>query len=102
MWAKLPLAAQEELWSNVNSLVSSVVKRLATSCRSRAAIAGREAATFRATSSDGYSWLTADDYSWLTAAVQIKPRNANDEADGPPEMRWLLIPREDFQSVDDW
>lgn len=79
--------AQEELWSNPNTLASSVVN----------------------TSGDvvpvdgGYRWTGrgffssgVDHCNWLTAAVPIK------REDGQPERRWMLIPREDLQIIDDW
>jgi 3-hydroxy-9,10-secoandrosta-1,3,5(10)-triene-9,17-dione monooxygenase len=46
----------------------------------------------------GFFSSGVDHCNWLTAAVPIK----REGVDGPPEMRWLLIPREDFEIVDDW
>ena len=53
----------------------------------------------------GYRWTGrgffssgVDHCNWLTAAVPIK----REGVEGPPERRWLLIPREDFEIVDDW
>src|SRR5262249_15190969 len=53
----------------------------------------------------GYTWTGrgffssgVDHCNWLTAAVPIK----RDGVEGPPERRWLLIPREDFEIIDDW
>jgi 3-hydroxy-9,10-secoandrosta-1,3,5(10)-triene-9,17-dione monooxygenase len=52
----------------------------------------------------GFFSSGVDHCNWLTALVPIKRSSANGDADaeGPPEMRWLLIPREDFLIVDDW
>jgi alkylation response protein AidB-like acyl-CoA dehydrogenase len=92
MWmlAQFPLQSQEELWSNPNSLASSVVNTV-----------GEVVPV-----DGGYRWTGkgffssgVDHCNWLTAAVPVK-RPGNEG--GPPEMRWLLIPREDFQIVDDW
>src|SRR4029077_6762013 len=38
-----------------------------------------------------------DHCNWLTAAV-----NVTDEVTGEAGRRWLLIPREDFEIIDDW
>jgi len=55
----------------------------------------------------GYRWTGrgffssgVDHCNWLTAAVPIKRADAPEGA--APERRWLLVPREDFQIVDDW
>jgi len=91
MWmlAQFPLSAQEELWSNPNSLASSVVNTVGDVVP----VDGGYRWTGRGFFSSG-----VDHCNWLTAAVPIK----RPEVDGPPEMRWLLIPREDFVIVDDW
>src|SRR5215831_19146938 len=93
MWllALYPEETQDELWSNPNTLASSVVN----------------------TTGDvvpvdgGYRWSGrgffssgVDHCNWLTAAAPIK-REGGEEG-GTPERRWLLIPREDFVIVDDW
>jgi alkylation response protein AidB-like acyl-CoA dehydrogenase len=93
MWmlAQFPASAQEEMWSNPNTLASSVVN---TSGDVVPADGG-----FRWTGR-GFFSSGVDHCNWLTAAVAIKREDR--PADGPPEMRWLLIPREDFAIVDDW
>jgi alkylation response protein AidB-like acyl-CoA dehydrogenase len=90
MWmqALWPAAAQQEMFENPNMLASSVVS----------------------TSGDvipvdgGYRWTGRgffssgiDHCSWLTAAVPVR-----DEDTGEPGRTWLLIPREDFEIIDDW
>jgi 3-hydroxy-9,10-secoandrosta-1,3,5(10)-triene-9,17-dione monooxygenase len=91
MWmlAQFPLESQEELWSNPNSLASSVVNTVGDVVP--------EDGGYRWTGR-GFFSSGVDHCNWLTAAVPIK-RPGND---APPEMRWLLIPREDFEIVDDW
>ncbi|HEY2596674.1 MAG TPA: acyl-CoA dehydrogenase family protein [Chloroflexota bacterium] len=90
MWmlAQFPLAAQEDLWSNLNSLASSVVSTVGDVVP----VEGGYRWTGRGFFSSG-----VDHCNWLTALVQI-----THAADAPSEMRWLLIPREDFSIVDDW
>src|SRR5690348_12164605 len=92
MWllALFPSETQEELWSNPNTLASSVVNTVGDVVP----VDGG----FRWTGK-GFFSSGVDHCNWLTAAVRVKrPGNEN----GPPEMRWLLIPREDFDIVDDW
>lgn len=91
MWllALFAPAAQEELWSNPNTLASSVVNTVGDVVP----VDGGYRWTGRGFFSSG-----VDHCNWLTAAVPIK----RDGAEGPPERRWLLIPREDIQIVDDW
>jgi alkylation response protein AidB-like acyl-CoA dehydrogenase len=91
MWllALFPPAAQEELWSNPNTLASSVVNTVGDVVP----VDGGYRWTGRGFFSSG-----VDHCNWLTAAVPIK----RDGAEGPPERRWVLIPREDFEIVDDW
>jgi 3-hydroxy-9,10-secoandrosta-1,3,5(10)-triene-9,17-dione monooxygenase len=95
MWmlAQFPLAAQEDLWSNPNSLASSVVNTVGDV----EPVEGGYHWTGRGFFSSG-----VDHCNWLTALVPIKRENQNGEGDAPPELRWLLIPREDFSIVDDW
>lgn len=92
MWmlAQFPLEAQEELWSNPNSLASSVVN----TAGDVVPVDGGFRWTGRGLFSSG-----VDHCNWLTAAVPVK--RPGDEG-GPPELRWLLIPREDFLIIDDW
>jgi hypothetical protein len=40
-----------------------------------------------------------DDCNWLTVAVSIKRPDMRERAQ--PERRWMLIPREDFEIIDD-
>jgi alkylation response protein AidB-like acyl-CoA dehydrogenase len=91
MWllALFPPAAQEELWSNPNTLASSVVNTTGDVVP----VDGGYRWTGRGFFSSG-----VDHCNWLTAAVPIK----REGAEGPPERRWLLIPREDFEIIDDW
>jgi 3-hydroxy-9,10-secoandrosta-1,3,5(10)-triene-9,17-dione monooxygenase len=91
MWllALFPPAAQEELWSNPNTLASSVVNTVGDVVP----VDGGYRWTGRGFFSSG-----VDHCNWLTAAVPIK----REGVEGPPERRWLLIPREDFLIIDDW
>jgi alkylation response protein AidB-like acyl-CoA dehydrogenase len=91
MWmlALFPEKTQEELWSNPNTLASSVVNT-----------AGKVVPV-----DGGYRWTGrgffssgVDHCNWLTALAPIK----REGVEGPPEMRWLLIPREDIEIIDDW
>lgn len=93
MWmlAQFPLQSQQELWSNPNSLASSVVNTVGDVV----AVDGG----FRWTGK-GFFSSGVDHCNWLTAAVPIKRSDTGDDAS--TEMRWLLIPREDFEIVDDW
>jgi alkylation response protein AidB-like acyl-CoA dehydrogenase len=81
--------AQEELWSNPNTLASSVVNTVGDVVP----VEGGYRWTGKGFFSSG-----VDHCNWLTAAVPIK----REGVEGPPERRWLLIPREDFEIVDDW
>jgi 3-hydroxy-9,10-secoandrosta-1,3,5(10)-triene-9,17-dione monooxygenase len=89
MWllALWPEAAQEEFWSNPNSLASSVVNTTGTPDR----VEGGFRWTGRGFFSSG-----VDHCNWLTAALNVPRDNA------PPERLWMLIPRQDFEIVDDW
>jgi alkylation response protein AidB-like acyl-CoA dehydrogenase len=91
MWllALFPPETQDELWSNPNTLASSVVSTTGDVIP----VEGGYRWTGRGFFSSG-----VDHCNWLTAAVGIK----SESAVGPPERRWLLIPREDFEIVDDW
>jgi 3-hydroxy-9,10-secoandrosta-1,3,5(10)-triene-9,17-dione monooxygenase len=91
MWmlAEFPLESQAELWSNPNSLASSVVNTLGDVVP----VEGGFHWTGRGFFSSG-----VDHCNWLTALAPIK----REGVEGPPELRWLLIPREDFVIVDDW
>src|SRR5579864_8852551 len=89
MWllALFPPETQEELWSNPNSLASSVVNTTGDVVP----VDGG----FRWTGK-GFFSSGVDHCNWLTAAVPIKREGAEG---GPTDMRWLLIPREDFLIV---
>src|SRR5215217_1713879 len=91
MWllALFPPRAQEEVWSNPNTLASSVVNTVGDVVP----VDG------------GYRWTGqgffssgVDHCNWLTAAVPIKREGVEDA----PERRWLLIPREEIEIIDDW
>ena len=89
MWmqAQWPVQAMDEMFENPNMLASSIV----SSVGDVVPVAGGYAWTGRGFFSSG-----VDHCNWLTAAVPIK-------RDGvAAERRWLLIPREDFEIVDDW
>ena len=91
MWllALFPAEAQDELWRNPNTLASSVVNTTGDVVP----VEGGFRWTGRGFFSSG-----VDHCNWLTAAVAIK----REDASGPPERRWLLLPREDFLIIDDW
>ncbi|HEY2592754.1 MAG TPA: acyl-CoA dehydrogenase family protein [Chloroflexota bacterium] len=93
MWllALFPAAAQEELWRNPNTLASSVVNTVGDV----EPVDGGYRWTGRGFFSSG-----VDHCNWLTAALPIKRLDAPEGQ--PPERRWMLIPREDFEIVDDW
>lgn len=90
MWmqALWPAAAQEEMFENPNMLASSVV----STSGDVVPVKGGYRWTGRGFFSSG-----VDHCSWLTGAVQVP-----NEDTGVPGRRWLLIPREDFEIVDDW
>jgi alkylation response protein AidB-like acyl-CoA dehydrogenase len=90
MWmqALWPAAAQEEMFENPNMLASSVV----STSGDVAGVDGGYRWTGRGFFSSGI-----DHCSWLTAAVPVR-----DEDTGEPGRKWLLIPREDFEIIDDW
>jgi alkylation response protein AidB-like acyl-CoA dehydrogenase len=89
MWmqALWPVKAMDEMWENPNTLASSVVSTVGD-------VEPVEG---------GYHWTGkgffssgVDHCNWLTAAVPVK-------RDGEvAERRWLLIPRDDFEIIDDW
>jgi alkylation response protein AidB-like acyl-CoA dehydrogenase len=89
MWmqAMWPEKAMDEMWENPNTLASSVV----STTGDVVAVDG------------GYQWngrgffsSGVDHCNWLTALVPIVRDGAR------AEMRWLLIPREDLEIIDDW
>jgi alkylation response protein AidB-like acyl-CoA dehydrogenase len=89
MWlqALWPEKALEEMWSNPNSLASSVVSTVGDVTQ----VEGGYQWTGRGLFSSG-----VDHCDWLTAGVPIKK-------DGERvDHRWLLIPREELEIIDDW
>ena len=89
MWmqAMWPEKAMDEMWENPNALASSVV----STTGDVVAVDGGYSWTGRGFFSSG-----VDHCNWLTALVPIV-------RDGErAEMRWLLIPREDLEIIDDW
>jgi alkylation response protein AidB-like acyl-CoA dehydrogenase len=89
MWmqALWPVPAMDEMWENPNTLASSVVSTVGDVVP----VEGGYRWTGRGFFSSG-----VDHCNWLTAMVPIK-------RDGElAERRWLLLPREDFEIVDDW
>src|SRR5207248_2778938 len=76
-------------WSNPNTLASSVVNTVGDVIP----VDGGYRWTGRGFFSSG-----VDHCNWLTAAVPIK----REGEEGPPERRWLLIPREEIEIIDDW
>jgi alkylation response protein AidB-like acyl-CoA dehydrogenase len=91
MWllALFPPETQEELWANPNTLASSIVN----SVGDVVPVEGGYRWSGRGFFSSG-----VDHCNWLTAAVPIK----REGSEAQPERRWLLIPREDFEIIDDW
>jgi alkylation response protein AidB-like acyl-CoA dehydrogenase len=91
MWllAQFPPQTQEEVWRNPNTLASSVVNTVGDVVP----VDGGFRWTGRGFFSSG-----VDHCNWLTAAVPIKRSGV----EGPPERRWLLVPREDIEIIDDW
>jgi len=89
MWlqALWPQKAMDEMWENPNTLASSVV----STTGNVVAVDGGYRWTGRGFFSSG-----VDHCNWLTALV---PTFRDGER---ADMRWLLIPREDLEIVDDW
>jgi alkylation response protein AidB-like acyl-CoA dehydrogenase len=90
MWmlALFPEESQAELWSNPNTLASSVVN----TSGQFVPVTGGYRWTGRGFFSSG-----VDHCNWLTALAPIRREGVSE-----PELRWLLIPREDFEIIDDW
>ena len=84
MW---PEKAMDEMWENPNGLASSVV----STTGDVVAVDGGFRWNGRGFFSSG-----VDHCNWLTALVPVV--RDGDRA----EMRWLLIPREDLEIIDDW
>jgi alkylation response protein AidB-like acyl-CoA dehydrogenase len=90
MWmqALWPAGAQEEAFENPNMLASSVVSTSGdvTSVTGGYRWSGR-----------GFFSSGSDHCTWLTAAVPVRSEDS-----GEMGRKWLLIPREDFEIIDDW
>jgi alkylation response protein AidB-like acyl-CoA dehydrogenase len=89
MWmqAMWPEKALDEMWENPNGLASSVV----STTGDVVAVDGGFQWNGRGFFSSG-----VDHCNWLTALVPVV-------RDGErAEMRWLLVPREDLEIIDDW
>jgi 3-hydroxy-9,10-secoandrosta-1,3,5(10)-triene-9,17-dione monooxygenase len=82
-----PLHVQEEVLSNPNTLVSSVVSTVGDPVK----VEGGYRWSGRGFFSSG-----VDHCNWLIASVPLK---RNDMA---PDLRWFLIPRSSFEIIDDW
>jgi len=89
MWlqALWPKRAMDEMWENPNTLASSVV--------STAGNVEKVEGGYR-WSGRGFFSSGVDHCNWLTALV---PTFKDGER---LDMRWLLLPREDLEIVDDW
>ena len=90
MWllALWPAAAQEEMFADPAMVASSVV--------STAGAVERVAGGYRWTGK-GFFSSGVDHCQWLTAAVNVR-----DEETGAEGRKWFLIPRADFEVIDDW
>ena len=90
MWllALWPAAAQEEMFADPAMVASSVV--------STAGAVERVTGGYRWTGK-GFFSSGVDHCQWLTAAVTVR-----DEDTGTEGRKWLLIPRADFEIIDDW
>jgi len=90
MWllALWPAAAQEEMFADPAVVASSVV--------STAGDVERAAGGYRWTGR-GFFSSGVDHCQWLTAAIQVR-----DEQTGAEGRKWFLIPRADFEIIDDW
>jgi alkylation response protein AidB-like acyl-CoA dehydrogenase len=89
MWliGQYPEHVQAEVFEDPASLVSSVVNTVG--------MPEEVEGGFRWTGR-GFFSSGVDHCNWLTAAIDLKP-------DEPPgDRRWFLIPRSDFQIIDDW
>jgi 3-hydroxy-9,10-secoandrosta-1,3,5(10)-triene-9,17-dione monooxygenase len=90
MWllALWPAGAQEEMFANPAVLASSVVSTTGQPERT----------------GGGYRWTGrgffssgVDHCQWLTAAIQVR-----DQETGAEGRKWFLLPRADFEIIDDW
>ncbi len=89
MWlmALYPPEVQDEVWSNPNSLISSVVSTKGKPTRVQGG--------YRWTGSGAYS-SGIDHCNWVSPALTVEGPN------GEPVRKWFLVPRSDFEIVDDW
>jgi len=83
-----PAAAQEEMFADPAMLASSVV--------STAGAVERVDGGYRWTGR-GFFSSGVDHCHWLTAAIAVR-----DEETGAEGRKWFLIPRADFEIIDDW
>jgi len=83
-----PAAAQEEMFADPAIVASSVV--------STAGAVERVSGGYRWTGK-GFFSSGVDHCQWLTAAIDVR-----DEAAGAEGRKWFLIPRADFEIIDDW
>lgn len=90
MWmlALWPAAAQEEVFADPAMVASSVV--------STAGAVERVDGGYRWTGR-GFFSSGVDHCHWLTAAIAVR-----DEETGAEGRKWFLIPRADFEIIDDW
>lgn len=90
MWllALWPPAVQEEMFASPAMVASSVVSTAGDLTR----VAGGYRWTGRGFFSSG-----VDHCHWLTAAINVR-----DEEAGGEGRKWFLIPRADFEIIDDW
>jgi 3-hydroxy-9,10-secoandrosta-1,3,5(10)-triene-9,17-dione monooxygenase len=89
MWliGQYPQAVQDEIFSDPNALVSSVVNVEGTPEK----VEGGYRWTGKGFFSSG-----VDHCTWLSASLNLQP------GEWPGDMRWFLIPRADIEIVDDW
>src|SRR5690606_21756671 len=83
-----PLSVQEEVFSDPDALVSSVVNT--------SGMPERVEGGFR-WSGTGFFSSGVDHSTWLIAAIDVDP-----ERKPLGDRRWFLIPRGDYEVVDDW
>jgi 3-hydroxy-9,10-secoandrosta-1,3,5(10)-triene-9,17-dione monooxygenase len=84
-----PAAAQEEMFADPAMVASSVVSTVGPVVRA-------EGGGYRWTGR-GFFSSGVDHCQWLTAAINVR-----DEETGAEARKWFLLPRADFEIVDDW
>ena len=89
MWliGQYPQAVQDEVFSDPNALISSVVSVEGTPEK----VDGGYRWTGRGFFSSG-----VDHCTWLSASLNLEPGS------WPGDVRWFMIPRADIEIVDDW